>query len=188
MAAVNLVSISTHFQRKGKIMATATWVKDMLQEQGLSYEELHHPEAYTAQTVAQQEHVTGHRVAKVVVVVADGRPVELILPASRQVDLERVRDILGASDVRLATEQELQEFFPDCEVGAMPALRHWLGVDLLMDSSMQVNGDIVLQAGTHCDALRMRFDDWFRLVNPRVGDFSDLTGPGSQFGGADGEW
>ncbi len=156
-------------------MATATWVKDMLQEKGVAYEELHHPEAYTAQTVAQKEHVTGHRVAKVVVVMTDGRPVELILPASREVVLEHVRNILGAGHVRLATEQEMQNLFTDCEVGALPALRHWPGVELLMDNSMKVQGDIVLQAGTHCDAIRMKFDDWFRLVNPRVGDFSAMS-------------
>src|SRR3712207_7396677 len=44
--------------------------------------------------------VSGHRVAKVVGVLADGRPVELILPASRRVMLDRVREVLGAAEVR----------------------------------------------------------------------------------------
>jgi Ala-tRNA(Pro) deacylase len=168
-------------------MATATWVKDLLQEQGLAYEELHHPEAYTAQALAHQEHVTGHRVAKVVVVMAAGQPVELILPASRHVVLDRVGDILGAREVRLATEEEMQKMFTDCEVGAMPALRHWPGVELLMDSSMRVEGDILLQGGTHCDAIRLRFDDWFRMVNPRVGDFTEPEG-GKPAAPGEGEW
>jgi Ala-tRNA(Pro) deacylase len=156
-------------------MSAATWVKDLLEEQGLAYEELHHADAYTAQAVAQQEHVTGHRVAKVVVVMADGRPVELILPASRHINLDKVRNILQAQVIRLASEEELQEHFPDCEVGALPALRHWPGVEVLMDGSMRVKGDIVFQGGTHRDAIRMGFDEWFRTVNPRVEDFSDLS-------------
>lgn len=155
-------------------MSTATWVKDLLDERGLEYEELHHADAYTAQAVAQQEHITGHRVAKVVVVMADGRPVELILPASRHITLDKVRDILGAEVIRLARESEIEEHFDDCEVGALPALRHWPDVEVLMDQSMRVSGDIVFQAGTHRDAIRMSFDEWFRIVNPRVESFTAL--------------
>jgi Ala-tRNA(Pro) deacylase len=149
-------------------MATATWIRDELDRRGMTYEELHHPDAYTAQEVAQHEHVSGHRVAKVVCVLADGRPMELVLPASRRVDLDWVRQLLGARELRLATEDELQRYFTDCEPGAIPALRHWRGVEMIMDGHLRVDGDIFLLGGTHRDALRMPFDDWFALVQPRV--------------------
>jgi Ala-tRNA(Pro) deacylase len=145
----------------------------MLERRGIRFEELHHPEAYTAQEVCQREHVTGHRFAKVVVVIADGQPVELVLPASRHVDLDRARTVLHAHDIRLATEAEMEKFFTDCEVGAVPALRHWQGVDVLMDRSLDVEGDIVFQAGTHADAIRVNFRDWYEMVNPQVGGFTE---------------
>lgn len=157
-------------------MATATWIRDSLAERGVDFTELHHNEAYTAQQMAQREHVTGHRVAKVVGVMADGQPYELIVPASRRLDLQRVQEFLRCRECRLATELELSEHFGDCEVGAIPALRHWQGVDVLMDFSMKVHGDIVFQGGTHCDAVRMNFDDWFDIVQPRVGSFTDPIG------------
>jgi Ala-tRNA(Pro) deacylase len=153
-------------------MATATWIKSELEQQGIPYEERHHPEVFTSQAVAQCEHMSGHRVAKVVVAIADGRPIELILPASRQVNLERVREIVGAREVRLASEQELEKQFGECETGAIPALRHWRGVDVLMDSFMRVQGKILIQAGTHSDAVSVDFDDWFHLVQPWVASFS----------------
>src|SRR5438093_12957080 len=149
-------------------MAAATWVREELNRNGIAYEELHHSTAYTAQEVAQKEHVSGHRVAKVVCVMADGRPVELVLPASRRVDLERVQKVLGAREVRLASEVELERYFTDCEVGAIPALRHWRGVDVIMDGHLCRGGDIFILGGTHRDAIRINFDDWFALVNPRV--------------------
>jgi Ala-tRNA(Pro) deacylase len=152
-------------------MATAAWIRKMLELRGIPFQELHHPAVYTAQEVAQREHFSGHRVAKVVVVLADGRPVELILPATRHVDLERVRMALGAREVRLATEEEMARFFTDCEVGAVPAVRHWEGVAVLMDGSLQVEGDIVFQAGTHADAIRLNFRDWFEMVKPQVVTF-----------------
>jgi Ala-tRNA(Pro) deacylase len=154
-------------------MSTATWVRNELEQQGISFEEMHHPEVYTAQQVAQCEHISGHCVAKVVAVIADGRPVELILPASRRVALDLVGDLLRARVVRLATEDEVERYFTECETGAIPALRHWKDVEVLMDGSLRRGDDIVFQAGTHCDAVRLSFDDWFRIVNPRVEHFTE---------------
>jgi Ala-tRNA(Pro) deacylase len=153
-------------------MATPQWIRKVLQLRGVRFEELHHPEVYTSQEVAQREHFTGHRVAKVVVVMVDERPVELILPASRHVVLERVREILNAKKVRLASEKEMEKYFDDCEIGAIPALRHWQGIDVLMDRSLTVEGDILFQAGTHSDAVKLNFRDWYELVQPQVATFS----------------
>jgi Ala-tRNA(Pro) deacylase len=148
-----------------------------LDQQGIAYEELHHAEAFTAQEVAQREHISGHRVAKVVGIMADGRPIELILPASRRVMLDWVRHLLGAGEVRLASEAELEKLFTGCELGAIPALRHWHGVDVIMDGHLRVDGDILIEGGTHRDALRMRFDDWFAMVQPRVEMLSEAAEP-----------
>jgi Ala-tRNA(Pro) deacylase len=145
----------------------------MLELRGIPFEELHHAEGYTAQEVAQREHFSGHRVAKVVVVIADGRPVELILPASRHVNLDRVRTVLHAHAVRLASEDEMEKYFTDCEVGAIPALRHWKDVDVLMDRSLNVEETILFQAGTHADAVRLNFQDWYEMVKPQVARFSE---------------
>ena len=145
----------------------------MLTLRGVPFEELHHPNAYTAQQLAQREHVPGRYVAKVVVVMADGRPVELILPATRHVNLDRVRPVLSADDVRLASEKEMEDFFTECEVGAVPALRHWKGVEVLMDRSLNVPGDVLFQAGTHADAIRVAFRDWYELVHPQVATFAE---------------
>jgi Ala-tRNA(Pro) deacylase len=153
-------------------MAASAWIKQMLNARGVPFEEHHHLDAFTAQELAEREHVSGHRVAKVVVVIADGRPVELVLPASRRVALDQVRDLLGAGSVRFASEVEMERFFTDCELGAVPPLRHWRDVEVWMDASMQVEGDIVFHAGTHQDAVRLRFADWFALVQPRVGAFT----------------
>jgi Ala-tRNA(Pro) deacylase len=158
-------------------MATATWVRDELEQRGIAFEELHHASAYTAQEVAHREHVSGHRVAKVVFVMADGRPVELVLPASRRVLFGQLRDRLGVREVRLASEDELGAYFTDCELGAIPALRHWPGVDVIMDGHLNCDGDIFILGGTHRDAVRVPFDDWFALVNPRVELLSELSEP-----------
>ena len=94
----------THVVKSKTMVSEEIELNGELEEHGIAYEELHHPEAYTAQRVAQREHVSGHRVAKVVCVIMDGRPVELVLPASRRLNLDQVRDVLRAGVMRLATE------------------------------------------------------------------------------------
>jgi Ala-tRNA(Pro) deacylase len=149
------------------------WIRKMLELRGIRFEELHHREAYTAQDVAHHEHVSGHRVAKVVVVMADGRPVELVLPASLQVNMDRVKTVLHAHEIRLASEEEMARVFTDCAVGATPPLRHWKDVEVLMDRALNVEGDILFQAGTHTDAILLNFRDWYEMVKPQVATFSE---------------
>jgi len=153
-------------------MATPLWIKQMLEARGIHFEELHHRTAYTAQEVAGNEHVSGRRVAKVVAAVADGKFVEVILPANRRVDLERLRETLDAREVRLASEKEMATVFNDVEPGAIPPLRHWENVKVLLDHSMIVDGDILFQAGTHEDAIRLNFRDWYELAHPEVATLS----------------
>lgn len=154
-------------------MAAQYWIRNMLEARGVPFEELHHSEVYTSQEVAQEEHVSGHCLAKVVAVMADGRPVELVLPASRHVKMNLLRPILGAGSIRLASEDEMASMFSDCETGTIPPLRHWKDVPVVMDRSLRTAGDIVFQAGTHTDAIRMTFKDWYELVAPQVASFSE---------------
>lgn len=155
-------------------MTAQSWIRQILHKRRIPFSEVHHPEGYTSQEVAQRTHVSGHRVAKVVIVIADGRPVELVLPATRHVVIDRVRKALPAREVRLATEHEMEHYFADVEPGAIPPLRHrqWHDVPVIMDEAMKVDGDFLIQAGTHSDAVWLKFDDWFKLVTPRVERFS----------------
>jgi Ala-tRNA(Pro) deacylase len=71
----------------------------------------------------------------------------------------------------------MEEYFTDCEVGTVPVLRHWPGVNVLMDRALKVEGDILFQAGTHADAVRLNFRDWYEMLNPKVATFSEPAEP-----------
>ena len=156
-------------------MSMPKWIESTLKQEHVGYRERHHRARFTAQEVAAEEHISGHRLAKTVIVKADDRLVEVVVPASLRVDLESVRRELGSKTCRLATEQEIAGSFSDCEVGAVPPLPHWPGVQILMDRHLStLTGPLVFQAGTHEDAIEMDFADWCHMVHPREGDF---TGP-----------
>jgi Ala-tRNA(Pro) deacylase len=149
------------------------WIEATLEQEHVPYRVHHHRPRYTSQDVAAEEHVSGHRLAKVVVVRAGDEFVAVVLPASRRLDLLAVSEAMGSVACRLATEQEIAERFIDCEVGAIPPLQHWEGIKLLADSSlMQGRGPMMFQAGTHEDAIELSCDDWRRIAHPTAGRFA----------------
>src|SRR6266480_6786695 len=92
---------------------------DCLNENKVTYEILHHPEAVTAQRIAQAEHVKGRHHAKVVMVKSGEDHLMTVLPADHQIDLEKVEKVTGKTS-SLDKEEDFKCLFPDCAIGAMP--------------------------------------------------------------------
>ncbi len=137
---------------------------DLLREEAVAFELIRHRTDYTAQETAQDTHTPGRQFLKTVVLEVDGKLVLVLLPASRLVDLEAAREALGASEVRLASEAQIGERFPECEVGALPPFGPL--VDAPVYSTMELQDDelVTFNAGTHRDAIRMSYGDLRRLA------------------------
>src|SRR5262245_21288349 len=103
-------------------MAIPASVSAFLDQHNARYSVLTHPVAYTAQQEAAAARVPGRDWAKVVVCLADERPLLAVLPAPLKVDFKRLADAIHASSLRLAHEDELEGLYRDCELGAMPPL------------------------------------------------------------------
>jgi Ala-tRNA(Pro) deacylase len=142
-----------------------------LRSNQVAFEIRHHPRAYTAQEVSEKEHVPGKLVAKVVMVIADGKMAMLALPAPWRVDLARAAGALKAKEVRLAREDEFVAAFPDCEVGAMPPFGNLYNLPVYVDASLAEDEVIHFQAGSHTDSMNLRYADFARLVKPTVTSF-----------------
>src|SRR5713101_7080000 len=150
-------------------------LKDHLDREKVPYEVLTHSETFTAPELAQALHVPGRELAKVVMVKADERFVMTVLPANWKVDLKRLREIFGTSHVRLATEAEFKELFTDCELGAMPPFGNLYSLEVYVDQSLTTDVEIVFQAGTRHEAVKLQYQDFAGLVRPRVAEFHVVT-------------
>ena len=152
-------------------MTISRKLKEYLDGQNVHYEVLTHQEAFTASETAQTLHVPGKELAKVIMVKVENRYVMLVMPSTWKVDLKRLKEVFQANQVRLATEEEFKELFPDCEVGAMPPFGNLYGLEEYVDRSLTEDEEIVFQAGTHREAIRMRYQDFATLVSPTVEEF-----------------
>ena len=145
----------------------------------LNHERVHydvspHPEAFRALAIAQMLRTPEKKMAKVVIVKVDKQFVMMVLPAGWFVDLRRLRTVFATHSVRLATENEFASLFPDCELGAMPPFGNLYRLPVYVDQSLTEDEEIVFQARTHSDAIRMRYWDFAALVFPVVAEFHRL--------------
>jgi len=144
---------------------------ECLDENKVSYEILRHPEAVTAQRIAQAEHVKGRHHAKVVIVKSGDEHLIMVLSADHQIDLEKVEKAIG-EPVSLGKEQEFKSLFPDCAIGAMPPFGNLYGLPTYVDKSLAEQNYIVFEAGTHTDAIKMSYRDYEKIVKPKVNDLA----------------
>lgn len=147
-------------------------VQEFLVHSGQPHEYFQHPRAFTAQHEAALAHVPGRHWAKAVVCVLDTEPVLVVLPADRLIDLEQLRQVAAAETVRLASEREFARLYPGCEVGAMPPFGPLYRQRVFVDRALTRAGEIVFNAGTHVDSVRMPYAAFASLVKPAVGDFT----------------
>jgi Ala-tRNA(Pro) deacylase len=113
------------------------------------------------------------------VCLADEQFVLAVVPAHRRVDVEALRLLAGALNVRVARESEFSPCYPDCELGAMPPFGALYHQRVFVDQSLVGEAEMCFDAGTHTDAIRMHYGDFAELARPTVGAFACPPRPGS---------
>lgn len=141
-------------------------VKEFLDRMAVRYVKITHSPAYTAQEIAESAHIHGRELAKTVIVLVDGKMAMAVLPANCTIDFNHFRRTIGAGNIELASEEQFQDMFPDCEIGAMPPFGNLYGMDVYMDWHLEEDRDIAFNAGNHFELFRLSYKDFARLVNP----------------------
>lgn len=147
-------------------MSASQKIKDYLEKERVGYQVLEHSAAYTAMEIAGSQHIPGREVIKPVIVKTEGQYIMCVLPAIHYLDMEKFKILLNAKEIRLANEEELNKLFPDFEVGAEPPFGNLYGLIVYADKMLEEVDDIVFNAGTHTDMIKIKFRDFLRLTNP----------------------
>ena len=153
-------------------MSNSIKLKEYLDNNNVNYEITKHKAVYTSQELAECLHVPGKIMTKVVMVKAGGKDVMTVMPACRKVDVQRLKEIFKLDDVRIEKEDEFMGLFPKCDVGAIPPFGNLFGLTVYMDSSLTDDEYILVQTGDNKEAVRIKYDDFARLVNPKVYAFT----------------
>ncbi|MBI5115831.1 YbaK/EbsC family protein [Candidatus Poribacteria bacterium] len=147
-------------------MTVSRRLKEYLDSNNVQYNVMAHKVAYTAQEVAAAQGVTGWHVAKSVVCNCDGKYVLLVLQAPSMVDLARLKKAVGCKEIRLASELEMENLFPEAELGAEPPFGNLYNLPVYIDKGFAEMPEIVFNAGSHTETIRIKYSDFERLVKP----------------------
>ena len=138
----------------------------------IRYVVISHSPAYTAQGIAGLTHISGRELEKTVIVKIDGNLAMAVLPAKFHVNLLSLKRAAAARSVMLASEEDFKDRFPECETGAMPPFGNLYGLAVYADTSLEKDKEIAFNAGTHRELIRMAWEDFKGLVQPRMMQFA----------------
>jgi len=147
-------------------------LKDFLDNHGVKYTVISHSPAFTAQEIAASAHVPGKAMAKTIIVKIDGELAMAVLPASYGIDFEQLRQVAWAESAELATEEEFRDLFPECELGAMPPFGNLYSMKVFVEQSLSEDDEIAFNAGSHKELVKLSYNDFAKLVEPKVARFS----------------
>ncbi len=147
-------------------------LRKFLDSYNIRYILISHSVAYTAEGIAALTHIPGKEVAKTVIVKIDNALAMAVVSASQHVNLELLKAATKANVVQLAAENEFKSRFPDCETGAMPPFGNLYGMSVFADEVLSHDKEIVFNAGSHRELVRLAWEDFERLVQPKVMELS----------------
>jgi len=146
----------------------AQQLKSFLDSNHVKYTTITHSPEYTAQEIAASAHIPGKDLAKTVIVKVDGEFAMAVLPATRHLSLSRLRKAAGADDAEIASEDEFEKLFPDCELGAMPPFGNLYDMPVYAAEQLTEDDTIAFNAGSHSELVQITYSDFDKLVHPKV--------------------
>jgi len=148
-------------------MAIPKKVQEYLKKEKVGYQPIEHSKLFTAAEIAGDQHIPGKKMVKTVIVKADKDFIMCLVAATHHLDLNKFKKIVKAKEVRLATEEEMKTLFPECEVGSEPPFGKLYNLNVFADSTLEQDDEVAFNAGSHTDLIKMRFEEFQRVINPK---------------------
>lgn len=155
-------------------MSIARKLQAHLKQHNVKYKLISHPHTGSSMETAEVAHIPGDALAKGVLVKSNDAYLMVVIPSDYYVELETLHKLLER-EVEMATEAELSEQFPDCEVGAIPPLGHVYGIETIWDptTTLGTQERVFFEAGDHQQLVRVSGEQFHELMAPAVrGEFS----------------
>jgi Ala-tRNA(Pro) deacylase len=144
-----------------------------LDRTGIEYELVVHRPAVSAYAEALASHESPDRVAKTVILRDDATPVIAVVPASRRLDMHKLRELLGATHrLQLATEDQIARDFPLLQIGAIPPFGPIEPTTEVIDWRLLEAARILCPAGDHRYSVLVDPHDLVRIAAAQVADIS----------------
>lgn len=144
-------------------MTIATRLKNYMESAGVSYDTVPHQRTSTSRQSAIAAHVPGSKMAKTVVVHHEVGYALAVVPSTHRVELGALQDLLDKR-LGLASEDETETLFEDCDTGAIPPIGAAYGVPVILDESIGEADDVYFEGGDHRTLVHVSGRDFRNLT------------------------
>lgn len=159
-------------------MAVAKPLLKYLDKAEIKYEIVPHKKVYTAYDLAQTLGEKLDGIAKTLLVKIElpkidkrGKHVILVIPASYRANFNKIKKALKAKKVSMAVEKTLKKL--NLNPGAITPFGGYHKLEILMDKALLKTKSVLVSAGAHTEALRVKVSDLHEKENATLGQFGD---------------
>lgn len=146
-------------------------VEDLLAGAGAEYRVLRHAEVFTSAEAAAVRGTPLSSGAKALVMKADETLLMFVLPADRKLNSKQVRESLACRSLRFADKDEVDRI-TGLPPGAIPPFGSLFGLPTHCDERLGEHEWINFNAGDRAISVSLRYADYLRLEQPRLGTFA----------------
>ena len=146
-------------------------ILEFLDQNKVSYTWFEHPPVHTSQEAAAIRGTKMAQGAKALVMLADKKPIMIVVPGDRRADLKQFKLQFKFKDVAMATPEQVFEL-TGVQIGAVPPTGNLFGLPLYVDSHLGENETIAFNAGDHAKSVEMKYVDYVQVAHPILGEFS----------------
>lgn len=150
---------------------TVQAIRKFLEENHISYEYKEHEEVRTSEEAAKARGEDIKIGAKAMILKADDKFVMLVLSSAKKIDSKKVKQMLDAESLRFATPEEVTQL-TGCIPGGVPPFANIFGLELIVDMTIPQNEYMAFNAGERTKSLKLKTEDYLKLLTPRVENFS----------------
>lgn len=152
-------------------MAISKKIEGYLKKAGIKYDVVKHKKVYTAHDLAATLKKQLNAVAKSLLIKADKKYVIVSIPAGYQLDLGKLKKQLKAKALRIANEPEIKKVLK-MKLGMLTPFANLHKLELVIDKALLKVKDVLANAGSFTDSVRLKMKDLHRLENARVAHFA----------------
>lgn len=116
---------------------------------------------------------TNSAFVKTLIVKADNRYWMAVFPSDHQISTTLIGKALDNDGFQHASDEEFRQLFPECEPSTISPFGNLHALPVILDESVTTKREFVFSICDKPEAIRMLFNDYYRLVRPRVGKISE---------------
>ncbi|MBD3360145.1 MAG: hypothetical protein GF365_05595 [Candidatus Buchananbacteria bacterium] len=151
-------------------------IQNYLDKKGAKYAIVTHKKVYTAYDAAQTLKKKLDEIVKNILVKTDKGYIMVLLPASKNLDMEKLKKLInakgkGVKKVEIPKEGVMVKLFK-VKPGALPAFGELHDLEVYMDKNLQKVKKAIFSSGSFNESIEMAIKEFEKLEEPIVGLFS----------------